>query len=648
MRIHLEYSDFIPPSCEPYLNVSSHNQIYLDVNISSITYSNQSTYNLRFNQRGSNSSLRPVSEIFGQVPNAIYNISIRILDQSGNIGKSWDFSGMNMDLYGPNITLIDPPPPSEDGHAILMTSSSNDLKFNVTDENSVINCSYSISKSGGELNSNYVPNSSGYTIPPPSGIFYFNDTIINSSLDGSNVYDLTVSCIDVFGQKGEVSYTIIADFHTNFVLIEPSDFEAITEKFGYLNETKFFHGVSSDVSPLGFNCSLEFNNLSTNATQRLNVSHIEDDGFTPSGLRGDFHKNITGKIGFNNDGRHEGYVKCIDQNDNEIIQNLTYYYDTVPPEFVGFELVDVSSGSEKFVYYSQEDERLGGGFIENDSEDNIERTEGFTEWRPLNDSWGNIERTERSTEWRPLNDSWGNIVSRRTYNDGRFYTRLNESQEFNVNLSLNGTVTWIDEFLNITFGNGSLQLAHSIDGYNESINFSDNSTVGWIYFSYTPRVYTPLPLSGEDEGLNLFNYTVEFRDKAGNVGSEGFKIYQDNSTPNLELGGEVGKSFFSNSSKVYTVKEQPNIRVTLNLLSYRNFSCDVSLIQREGNTQDYGTKNFSSNGSFMEFGIRDFHSDINLSTDGEFDLGLECVDVYNVSSRKSYVLIYDKYSSNSK
>ncbi len=578
VKIYLEYSDFIPPSCEPYLNVSSHNQIYLDVNISSITYSDQFTHNLKLNQRGSNSALLPVSEIFGQVPNAMYNISIRILDQSGNIGKSWDFSGLNMDLYGPNITLVEPSLTKHD--TILMTSSSNDFKFNVTGDNGVENCSYSISKSDkSELNNNYVPNSSGYTIPDSDNQFYFNDTIINSTPEGSEVYDITISCIDIFGQKGEVSYTIIADFHTNFVLIEPLDFKTISEKFGYLNETKFFHGVSSDISPEGFNCSLEFDNLSTNATQRLNVSHIENS-FTPSGLRGDFHKNITGKMGFNNDGRHEGYVKCIDQNDNEIIQNLTYYYDTVPPELVDFELVDVSTGSEKFVYYSQE--------------------------------------------------------------DGRFYTRLRKNHGFNINLSLNGTVTWIDKSLNVTFGNESLQLAHSIIGYNESINFSDNSTIGWIYFSYVPSEYTPLPLSGEDNGLNLFNYTVEFRDKAGNVGSGGFKIYQDNSTPNLEIGGEVGKSLISDSNKVYTVKEQPNISVTLNYLSYRNFSCDVSLRQiRETDPIIYDTKNFSSVDSSMKFGVKDFHSGINLSTDGHFNLSLECVDIYNVSFSKSYVIVYD-------
>ena len=464
-----------------------------------------------------------------------------------------------------------------------MTSSSNDLKFNVTDESSVTNCSYSISMLGGELNSDYVPNSNGHTVPDSSGIFYFNDTIINSTPDGSDLYNITVLCVDIFGQKGEISYYIFADFHTNFVLIKPKDFKAITGEFGYLNETKFFHGVSSDNLSQEFKCSLKFDNLSTNAT--LNVSHIEG-GFTPPPppvLSGDFYKNITGMIGFNNNGRHEGYVNCTNQYNNEIIQNLIYYYDPVPPEFIGFELVDVSSGPEKFVYYSQE--------------------------------------------------------------DGRFYTRLNENQEFSVNLTLNGTVTWISKFLNITFeiDDDEVQFAPSIIGYNESINFSDNSTVGWIYFSYVPENHhlSPFPFPDGGESLSVYNYTVEFRDKAGNIGSRLVEIYQDNSTPDIELRGDVRESLISDSNKVYTAEEQPNIRVTLNFPSYRNFSCEVSLRQREGLKANYGTRNFSSVGSFIEFGIGDFHSSINLSYDGVFDLDLECVDVYNVGSKKSYVLVYD-------
>ena len=575
VKIHLEFSDFIPPSCGNYQNLSSYNSTYLDLSINGSDYSNQSTFPISL-QRGSNSALLPVSNIFGQIPGGMYDISLRILDQSGNIDKSWDFQ-MNMDLYGPTISLIEPNLTSHG--TILMTNSSNDLKFNVTDDNDVENCSYVIRKSNGsQLNSNYVPNSSGHTVPDVSNEFYFSDIIINSTPDGSDAYDLTVSCIDVFGQKGEETYKIIADFHTNFVLIEPLDFEAITGEFGYLSEMKFFHGVSSDISPERFNCSLEFDNLSTNATPTLNVSHIED-GFTPSGLSGDFYKNITGKIGFSSDGRKDGHVKCIDRNDNEIIENLVYYYDTVPPKLVNYTLVDKNESSEKFVYYSQRDKR--------------------------------------------------------------FYTRLNGNQEFNVNLSLNGTVTWIDGSLNITFGNDELELVHSNVEYSESINFSANSTMGWIYFSYIPSVYTPSPLSGKDRGLNLFNYTVEFKDKAGNVGSGRVEIYQDNLTPSLELRGDVKESLVSDSNKVYTAVEQPNINVTLNFPSYRNFSCEVSLRQGEGLETDYGTRNFSSVGSFMEFGIADFHSSINLSKDGVFDLDLKCVDVYDVSSMKSYVLVYD-------
>ena len=580
VKIYLEFSDFLPPSCDPYKNISHHNDsnaTYLDLDIRSSTYSNQITVPISFNQI--DSDLVPVSGIFGQIPGGMYNISLRILDRSGNIGKSWDFYGINMDLYGPNITLIEPPPPQE-GHAILMTNSSNDLKFNVTDDNDVVNCSYVIRKIGGEspLNSNYVPNSSGHTIPDGNNEFYFNDIIINSTPDVSDSYDLTVSCIDIFGQKGEKSYLIIADFYTNFVLIEPLDFKGITLEFGYLNETKFFYGVSSENSPERFNCSLEFDDLSSDATQILEVDH-SDSGFTLSGLSDDFYKNITGRIGFSSDGRKDGHVKCIDQNDNEIIENLVYYYDTISPKLVNYTLVDRNGGPEKFVYYSQRDKR--------------------------------------------------------------FYTRLNENEEFNVNLSLNGTVTWIDEFLNITFGNDRLQLDSNIIEYSESINFSANSTMGWIYFSYIPNVYIPSPLSGEDRGLNLFNYTVEFKDKAGNVGSGRVEIYQDNLTPNLKLGGDVRESLVSDSNKIYTAVEQPNITVTLNFSSYRNFSCGVSLEQREGSETNFGTKNFSSVGSFMEFGIGDFHSDINLSTYGEFDLELECVDVYNVNFEKSYVLVYD-------
>ena len=605
VKIYLEFSDFLPPSCNPYKNISRHdnsNATYLDFDIKSSAYSNQTTVPISLNQVGGEGSSLSIVDLrlFGQIPSGNYDISVRILDRSGNIGKSWDFSGINMDLYGPNITLIEPPPPAL-RHAILMTSSSNDLKFRVTDESSVTNCSYSIiMPSGGELNSDYVPNSTGHTVPDSNGIFYFNDTIINSTPEGSDIYNITVSCIDVFGQKGEVSYYIFADFHTAFVLIEPLDFKTIIDDFGYLNEIKFFHGVSSDNFSQRFNCSLNFSNLSTNET--LNVSHI-GDGFTTPKLNGSFYKNITGWIGFNNSGRHEGYVECGDQY-NKIIQNLVYYYDTVPPEFIEFELVDVSSGSEKFVHYSQE--------------------------------------------------------------DGRFYTRLNENLEFNVNLTLNGTVTWISEFLNITFENRSLyftpEIIHSesidnitdievrnvtiIDENGESINDSlslSPSTVGWIYFSYTPsqRQHILLPLSGEDEGLNLFNYTVEFKDKAGNIGSHLIEIYQDNSTLDIELGGEVRESLISDSNKVYTTKEQPNIRVKLNSHSYRSFSCEVSLRQREGLKANYDTRNFSSVNSSIDFGIGDFHSSINLSTDGEFELDLDCVDIYNVSFSKSYVLVYD-------
>jgi hypothetical protein len=446
-------------------------------------------------------------------------LDVKIIDQSGNVGKIWSFD-LNVDNVGPVIDLIDPVSTfyGEGDFEIDTTivGLGQNLTFKFTDDTIVDYCDYNLVALDG-ANPDHFNDSGNMSFVSSGNVDYdFTLPITNSSADGDG-YVLEVECFDIFNQSSLASIYFEIDVDTRIVLISPKGFKSETAFSGFLNETTQVVLTSTDASL--FSCELlDFENLDAGLAP-LVVSDYDFD--LHSDLLGDesdvgVKKIVTGEIGFSVDGNYTGKYSCSDELGNTFSAEYTYYYDTAVPGLVSFDILQ--DNSSKFVDVST----------------------------------------------------------------GNIYLRGDDSPDYNlkVNLTLDGTGSWIDYSLSTlsNFGSHNGTIENAWFNRAELLNYSFMSDM--IMDVNIVKQFTPGVLVDGEFGLRNITLNLEFFDKAGNFGNKTFSYFYDDSNPTLNFSGDV-VDLDSSDDLIFSRISDPNVEVSFTAPSYREFSCSV-VLKRNG------------------------------------------------------------------
>ncbi|MFW5704733.1 MAG: hypothetical protein ACOCXG_02720, partial [Nanoarchaeota archaeon] len=434
-------------------------------------------------------------------------LTLRVYDQSGNLGKEWNFNFGDLDLYAPELNVTNPGFVEEElgssyvlktgGNPIILTGNEN-LNFSVFDDSNLKSCEYKIESLGGYGGSEWSYNDSVQTVDVgtenTSLDFEVNFMELIFESGPSTVQaELNVDCRDIFNQSVEKNYILNLDFNTDIVVLEPESYISWEDEKGFLNSTTDFWAVSTDANLES--CSLYFgSDLSTN--QDLGVSPVPED-YSVSGIP-NIKKNVTGQIGFNADGNYSGRIVCQDIRENEFPEDLVYYYyDTQKPTLDNFSLV----GEEK-VYF-----------------------------------------------------------------DGNFW-HTNSREDQTLKLHVDATGTWVSE-LDVSLSIGSYEIEEFTTSA-EYANKSNDETIDNLTISGFDLGSSALGGEEIETDLVVANLDVSFRDKAGNYETSQVSYRVDDSSPSLVLSGE-DVHMKKGTDEVYVSSARPDFNLSFNAPSYRKF-----------------------------------------------------------------------------
>jgi hypothetical protein len=515
-------------------------------------------------------------------------LSVKIVDQSGNVGKIWDFD-INIDNVGPTIDLLNKRTlDDQDDLVINLNGTINKLdeilEFKFTDDTNVSSCRYTLNGIGGVDPDFY--NAFGVMPIISSGEVLHNFTlpITNSSSNGDH-YQLTVQCSDIFEQNSSLNIFFRIDTDTQLSLVTPNSYYLKTRFDGFLNKKTNVTLTSTDSKLVS--CALDgptgFNNL---ALDLKPFTVIDYDSTLHSDLLGsddisDLEKVIFGEIDFSVDGIYTGNYSCTDLDGNTFYEEHTYYYDIVAPEFLNFSIIK----NNESMYVADDGKiYLNGDMVGSDYDLKLNLSVDGT------GSWINYDLTKL------------------------------HNNEFNEGSNAGGTVS-------ITFGNEVL------------LNDSFDST--FIANIDVDMVMIPGRNASGQIGVKEINLVINLTDKAGNSGDGNFSFYHDSSVPKLTFSGDV-VDLDVTDDLVFTQEENPNVIVSFSAPDYRKFTCDMYLKNSFG--QNLGTKKSVLVNSF-NFRLSDFNADTLFKSREEITIIVECVDIYGVTLGPvppvPFTLIYD-------
>ncbi|MCA9460089.1 MAG: hypothetical protein KC550_06080, partial [Nanoarchaeota archaeon] len=354
LNLYLELQDQYLESCD---NFELEEKLYIDYKING----NPSYFKVDASQYNSHVSVKEQLRHFEtgamMIKDGANNIQIRVFDQSGNIGKDWNFNLLGVDVSAPNISLISPVEVFEiEGIDTIWVGNSPygksaEFDFKIKDS-SDFSCNFQLFPNSEEILDTYynhdLINISG-TKPEKAFTYVLNDYIYNSS-EVSNSYNLEVSCTDVYGQTSKKIYQFKVDFFTSLIVLNPLSFVAKESNIGFLNSPTPFNAISSELGD-PFSCNFDFDAQYglINSALTVNSFPAETPFYIENYADEAFFKNITGVLEFTSDGLKNGSVTCTDSKGNSFSENLIYYYDTVVPKKDSFELIETISGNLKNV-----------------------------------------------------------------------------------------------------------------------------------------------------------------------------------------------------------------------------------------------------------------------------------------------------------
>lgn len=342
--LNLEASDAILESCSIF-NIN--NKLYIDFEINGLSGVETYKSNLvsgKFPAKDYFKNLED-EQIFVDGEN---QISVFVRDQSGNIGKEWNFN-LNVDANPPLIKLMNLDEATLYDEVLGPNTFFN---FSITDYSKITSCNYVLTPlSLGVPSFNYQKNGSfdlgNYSNSSP--YYKLNLPIFDSSSNG-DYYSLDVACTDLFNQVGLKNYIFKVDFSTDIIVLNPKSFRDAFGLTGFMNSNEEFRGISSEYYLNS--CSFDFTGYDFLSENNILVSNYPSGFNVPSLIGYDnvkFFYNLSGNVNFGSDGRKQGTITCGDNLGNSFIEDLVYYYDTVNPVLVNSSLIGSTLGGIKSV-----------------------------------------------------------------------------------------------------------------------------------------------------------------------------------------------------------------------------------------------------------------------------------------------------------
>lgn len=471
VQIHLEAHDVVLESCSPF-NIER--SIIVDYEIDSKT---------GFRKASSNQlqDLFPIKDYFvfqnqELIVDGINNISLIVLDQSGNLDKEWDFS-LNVDANAPEINLTSHNYDDVSFFVSNIIGPNTTFNFSITDYSKIDSCSFELS-SLTSTPQNFFTGSGDINISKidSNNILEFKLPISDSSVN-PDVYALKLICSDIFNQESEVVYRFRVDFNTEILILDPISFSSHEINDGFLNSSKNFIAVSSEKSLSS--CNFDFSNTDFNQANNLVISS-DPSGFFLNLIGFDnvkFFKNISGSVDFNSDGFKEGSISCEDSSGNTFTESLKYYYDTQNPILEDFRLLGNEISGIKTVVEIQGNQ-------------------------------GEIE----------------------------YYTT--QDNGLLLNLTIDGTGSWLAN--SATLNLLDITGIHSTFNPRTNTEIFNNTFRGNLIirnFQKNKIVFTGIPTS--EDNLFEIKHDVLFKDKAGNLGNEEITYFFDDSIPEFNFAGDI-------------------------------------------------------------------------------------------------------------
>lgn len=509
------------------------------------------------------------------------NISILAFDQSGNVGKNWDFK-LDVDLSAPILnlsqedndlgTILNIESGAMRGAVISNTIGANAVfNFTLKDYSSISSCTFNLSSetaresyyvSNGTLDlSNIEEGDDGY-----EGNILFDLPVSNSSSDGDD-YVLSLSCFDIFDQEGNYTVVFNVNANTNFMIISPIGYTGLSSSSGFIGSGPFkINAVSTD-SNLS-SCNISFLQGPTGPIE-FDIDSDFDPGFMlPS--HGDtlFKKNLTAEIEFTGTpGIRNGTYTCVDDFGNTLEGKIDYMFENSVSDF---NLFSVSSSI--------------------DSNKIIQKGGNWYLWRSNTvNSYENVLKSLRVT-YR---------------NTSRILSTIN-----NISFSPNGCDS------------------------SKKGQFSLLSNSRYEIFDFIPpvEVCEIEELTSEMEKTYLGEFT--FTTLVGNSRVKPFSLNFDFSNPRFNFTG-TEFVYIPSMNTIFSSSIDPLINVDFSVPTYRNFNCNITPTQTGTPREKIEFTNLNS------FRLSDLHS-MNLE-EGDIFLNLVCVDEYNHFLTKNNLRIrYDE------
>lgn len=219
--------------------------------------------------------------------------------------------------------------------------------------------------------------------------------------------------------------------------------------------------------------------------------------------------------------------------------------------------------------------------------------------------------------------------------DGKYYTHSLSPGILNV--SFDGTGSWIKDDFKIGFANESGLINGITASFFSSLHLKNNSFVGNLLVPVSLQnviyAYTGIPV--DSFGLHKVLLSVNYSDKADNVASDVVSYYYDSSKPKLVFSGDVAQSK-TDSSTIFSSSTNPNIVLTFNAPTYRTYTCSM--------TASFGdvvvNKEFETS-SNVSFKLKDISNVLYIDKDTKIPLSFSCRDIYGLIIKGDYLLVYD-------
>lgn len=462
-------------SCEPF-NID--NKLYLKYTVNGQSAfrtidSNQlyeNYYLIDYFEDGDGNSL---------IQDSLNTMEINFVDQSGNLGKTWNFD-LDIDSAGPNITLANYPSHVSGDFLETTLGPESSLRFDIRDRTEITYCNYTLEPLDYEnTNVEFYDGVGSFDLTefanPTGGVYEFEIPIYNTS-NNLEIYDLTVRCADLFEQETVYEIGLTVDYNTDVILVSPKPFRTYTATDGFLNSEVQLVAVSDDRNI--DSCSISFPaSQGFTGTTALQDEYLEDS-FAVDGYSTDFYTNITGTLSFSHNGPKNATITCTDTNGNEKSKNYDFYYDTEKPELRNYEFIENIIGGVKNVYY-----------------------DGSRYYSTSNNP-GTLNLSFDATQTWMDNDHFVYIMNESS-NIG------NSPLGTNMNMILTPSPSSIDF------------------GLLRSYGVSDIIDLGIVI--------------NENYSLYEKKYNITFFDKAGNNNSDTFSFYYDKSVPSFIFGGDIVK-----------------------------------------------------------------------------------------------------------